>query len=412
MAKLTRGKNESNILWDMLVYRRVNDLFLMCLTPIYLPPLFSLLSLSQVIHALSLPPKKRPKFINYRNSKLTRILQPHLSGNAVLAVLCCATPARANLEETRGTLKFGASAKRIQMKPVVNEIIDDKALIRKLQKDLKEAQNAIQALSLETAATKEKEPAKNMLPQVDLNTSLQVTVATEMSAGHSGTSNATSGNGEREQRFETSSVDREEDNPDNGRLEPSPLPSPTMTPERVSSPNNLSAPNLYDMEHVNAMLFQDGRLRSCDQDSGAERSIGHDGSSTLSDLSSGRPPTIRVVQDSPPSEVTIIRSPLSEMGDDVDINLRLDDAEERAQFLEEKLESADRLVELMTRDLRNARLCIHELVFRNVRLENQLAGNAPAEALPSPLDVAETRTGSRTEDESPQPPMPSERVDI
>ena len=298
------------------------------------------------------------------------------------------------------------------MKPVVNEIVDDKALIKKLQKDLKEAQDAIHALSLGTAATKEKVPPKNnMLPPVDLNTSLQVsTVATEMSAANSGFSNATSKNGEREQRFETTPVDREDDNTGNGRLEPSPLPSPTMTPERVSSPNNLSAPNLYDMENVNAMLFQDGRLRSCDQDSGAERSIGHDGSSTLSDLSSGRPPTIRVVQDSPPSEVTIIRSPLSEMGDDVDINLRLDDAEERAQFLEEKLESADRLVELMTRDLRNARLCIHELVFRNVRLENQLAGNT--EALPNTLDVTETRTGSRSEDESHQPPMPSERIGI
>ena len=382
----------------------------------FLGPFRSLLSLSQVIHALSLPPKKRPKFINYRNSKLTRILQPHLSGNAVLAVLCCATPARANLEETRGTLKFGASAKRIQMKPVVNEVVDDKALIKKLQRELKEAQNAIQVLSIERTAAKEKQqPTKDTPPSADLNTSLQVsTVATEMSAVNSGTSNATSGNDrDREQRFETTVIEREDDTNNNGRLEPSPLPSPAMTPERVSSPNNLSAPNLYDMENVNAMLFQDGRLRSCDQDSRAERSMEHDGSSTISDLSSRRPPTIRIVQDSPPSEVTIIRSPLSEMGDDVDINLRLDDAEERARFLEEKLESADRLVELMTRDLRNARLCIHELVFRNVRLENQLAANTTSgETLPSALDVTETRTGSRSDDDGHPPPMPSERIGI
>ena len=369
-------------------------------------PRLSLLSLSQVIHALSLPPKKRPKFINYRNSKLTRILQPHLSGNAVLAILCCATPARANLEETRGTLKFGASAKRIQMKPVVNEIVDDKALIRKLQKDLKQAQDAIRAMALKGAATVDEEsPAKDTVsPSEDLNVSMQVsTVATEMSAANSGS--GTSGTGEREERFEASA--ERSRTPTHGRVEPSPLASPTMTPERVSSPNNLSASNLFeDMANVNALL-QDGRHRSCDQDSGAERSIEQDDNSTLSDLSSRRPPNIRVVQDSPPSEVTIIRSPLSEMGDDVDINVRLDDAEERARFLEEKLEAADRLVELMTRDLRNARLCIHELVFRNVRLENQLAVNTSGTTLPSTVDVSETRTGSRSEDE-----MPSERIGI
>jgi len=385
----------------------------------------SLLSLSQVIHALSLPPKKRPKFINYRNSKLTRILQPQLSGNAVLAILCCATPARANLEETRGTLKFGASAKRIEMKPVVNEIIDDKTLIRKLQRDLKEAQDAIRAMEMKNAPSittmaedkkpSSKEKSKNPDP---LNTSLQVsTVATELSHAHSESGASGSGDqvGDREHRCETSAT--REGAPSSNRAGCSPLPSPTMTPERVASPNNLSASNLHFAE-MSALLLRDGQLRSCDHDSAAERSMERDGNSTISDSSSRRPPPVCIVQDSPPSEVTIIRSPLSDMGDDVDIHVRLEDAEERCRFLEEKLDAADRLVELMTRDLRNARLCIHELVFRNVRLENQLAATnantTPATANNiSALEISQT--GSRSEDDNHNKTsarMQSERIGI
>ena len=49
----------------------------------------SLLSLSRVIQALSTP----GAHVNFRDSKLTRLLQPSLSGNARMAVVCCITPA-------------------------------------------------------------------------------------------------------------------------------------------------------------------------------------------------------------------------------------------------------------------------------------------------------------------------------
>lgn len=76
--------------------------------------------------------------INYRDSKLTRILQPHLSGNAAIAIVCCASPAKKCVEETRNTLKFGYNAKRIKLKPKVNEIVDDKVLISCLKKELQD----------------------------------------------------------------------------------------------------------------------------------------------------------------------------------------------------------------------------------------------------------------------------------
>lgn len=104
----------------------------------------SLLSLSNVINALSQPDKKRPKHINFRDSKLTRILQPHLSGNAEMAIICCACPTKAFIEETRSTLKFGARAKLVTVAPKVNELNDDSALIKKLQAELELAKQQLE----------------------------------------------------------------------------------------------------------------------------------------------------------------------------------------------------------------------------------------------------------------------------
>lgn len=292
------------------------------------------------------------------------------------------------------------------MKPMVNEIIDDKALIQKLQNELKEAKKAIK--TLQEKEDEAKAPSKKpTLPKIDTS------FVTQDSSGpfSTETPGTESSFDYKEDRLEKA---EREQAPNHSRVEPSPLASPALSqssiPEKVSSPNNLSASS--KMFAINAVLF-DKHLRNCDQDSKAERSVGRDCNSTISDLSSARrPPTIQVIQDSPPSEVTIIRSPLSSVGEDVDINVRLTDAEERAKFLEEKLESADRLVELMTRDLRNARLCIHELVFRNVRLENQLAAatHGNGTPVPSTIDFTESKTG--TEEGSHGLMIATERIGI
>ena len=71
----------------------------------------SLLSLSRVIHALS---QQQPgQHVSFRDSKLTRLLQPSLSGNAKMAVVCCITPSNAYIEETRSTLQFASRAKLV-----------------------------------------------------------------------------------------------------------------------------------------------------------------------------------------------------------------------------------------------------------------------------------------------------------
>ncbi|CAM9503144.1 unnamed protein product, partial [Phaeothamnion confervicola] len=100
----------------------------------------SLLSLSRVIQTLSQSGGAAgcTAHVNYRDSKLTRILQPSLSGNARMAIVCCATPAEGFLEETRSTLQFAARAKMIKTRAVVNEVLDDRAQLRRLKKELQD----------------------------------------------------------------------------------------------------------------------------------------------------------------------------------------------------------------------------------------------------------------------------------
>ncbi|KAG6612665.1 kinesin-like protein [Phytophthora cinnamomi] len=88
----------------------------------------SLLALSRVVVALgSSKSSNQQDHINFRDSKLTRILQPSLSGAARVLFVCCASPAPAFIEDTRSTLKFASRAKRIKVNASVNEVVDQRA---------------------------------------------------------------------------------------------------------------------------------------------------------------------------------------------------------------------------------------------------------------------------------------------
>ena len=80
--------------------------------------------------------KGRQGHINYRDSKLTRILQPSLGGNARTAIICTLSPARSHVEQTRNTLLFACCAKEVTTKAQVNVVMSDKALVKHLQKEL------------------------------------------------------------------------------------------------------------------------------------------------------------------------------------------------------------------------------------------------------------------------------------
>ncbi|XP_074565769.1 kinesin-like protein KIN-7F [Curcuma longa] len=93
----------------------------------------SLLTLGSVIRKLS---KGRNGHIPYRDSKLTRILQPSLGGNARTAIICTMSPARSHIEQSRNTLLFASCAKEVATSAQVNIVMSDKALVKHLQKEL------------------------------------------------------------------------------------------------------------------------------------------------------------------------------------------------------------------------------------------------------------------------------------
>ncbi|KAG6412340.1 hypothetical protein SASPL_125017 [Salvia splendens] len=94
----------------------------------------SLMTLTTVIRKLSVG--KRSGHIPYRDSKLTRILQHSLGGNARTAIICTLSPATSHAEQSRNTLLFATRAKEVTNNAQVNMVISDKQLVKHLQKEV------------------------------------------------------------------------------------------------------------------------------------------------------------------------------------------------------------------------------------------------------------------------------------
>ena len=71
----------------------------------------SLLALTTVIRSIS---ENKNTYINYRNSKLTRILQPSLCGESKTVIICTVKQTEDCLSESVNTLKFGVCANTIK----------------------------------------------------------------------------------------------------------------------------------------------------------------------------------------------------------------------------------------------------------------------------------------------------------
>eukprot|EP00762_Andalucia_godoyi_P002744 ANDGO_04515.mRNA.1 Osmotic avoidance abnormal protein 3 len=101
----------------------------------------SLTSLGNVINALA-DPKKRKGHIPYRDSKLTRILQESLGGNAVTCMLAALSPASVNLSETYSTILFASRAKNITNQSRKNED-ESTRVIRELREEIERLRGMI-----------------------------------------------------------------------------------------------------------------------------------------------------------------------------------------------------------------------------------------------------------------------------
>mmetsp|Transcript_30547 Transcript_30547/g.73280 ORF Transcript_30547/g.73280 Transcript_30547/m.73280 type:complete len:671 (-) Transcript_30547:1697-3709(-) len=122
----------------------------------------SLMTLGQVV--LSLSEGKTKSHIPFRDSKLTRLLQPSLSGNAQMVLLCCISPQVSHLEESSNTFKFATRAKKIKQKAIVNIADDENTLLQNyreeiadLRKQLAEAKEQQLLLQQQTVQVDDKE---------------------------------------------------------------------------------------------------------------------------------------------------------------------------------------------------------------------------------------------------------------
>ncbi|PWA82882.1 P-loop containing nucleoside triphosphate hydrolases superfamily protein [Artemisia annua] len=103
----------------------------------------SLMILGNVINKLSDGAKQRGH-IPYRDSKLTRILQPALGGNAKTSIICTVAPEEVHIEESKGTLQFASRAKRITNCVQVNEILTDAALLKRQKIEIEELRKKLE----------------------------------------------------------------------------------------------------------------------------------------------------------------------------------------------------------------------------------------------------------------------------
>ncbi|KAD1462626.1 hypothetical protein E3N88_42796 [Mikania micrantha] len=110
----------------------------------------SLLTLGTVIRKLS---KGGYSHIPYRNSKLTRILQNSLGGNARTAIVCTMSPAHSHVEQSRNTLLFASCAKDVSTNAQVNLVISDKALVKQLQQELARLANELKTFPVSNDST-------------------------------------------------------------------------------------------------------------------------------------------------------------------------------------------------------------------------------------------------------------------
>ncbi|OQU94146.1 Kinesin motor domain-containing protein isoform 2 [Cladophialophora immunda] len=96
-----------------------------------------LASLGKVISQLS---SRTPgTYVSYRDSKLTRMLQDSLGGNAITYMIACVTPAEFHLSETLNTVQYAQRARNIQSKPKIQQVddgADKQAVIERLRTEI------------------------------------------------------------------------------------------------------------------------------------------------------------------------------------------------------------------------------------------------------------------------------------
>ncbi|KAF7518391.1 hypothetical protein G7054_g13477 [Neopestalotiopsis clavispora] len=95
-----------------------------------------LAALGKVISQLS--SRNNGAHVSYRDSRLTRLLQDSLGGNAITYMIACVTPAEFHLSETLNTVQYAQRARAIQSKPRIQQTEegDKQAIIERLKAEV------------------------------------------------------------------------------------------------------------------------------------------------------------------------------------------------------------------------------------------------------------------------------------
>ncbi|XP_047946706.1 kinesin-like protein KIN-7O isoform X1 [Salvia hispanica] len=109
----------------------------------------SLMILGTVIKKLSEGTESQGGHVPYRDSKLTRILQPALGGNSNTGIICNITLAQIHADETKSSLQFASRALHVTNCAHVNEILTDAALLKRQKKEIEELRAKLQGLHSE-----------------------------------------------------------------------------------------------------------------------------------------------------------------------------------------------------------------------------------------------------------------------
>ncbi|KAG7207970.1 hypothetical protein KM043_009552 [Ampulex compressa] len=130
----------------------------------------SLSTLGLVIMQLS-ESQDGQKHVNFRDSKLTRLLQASLGGNAMTAIICAVTPAA--FEETQCTLSFASRAKSVKNKPQLNEVMSDATLLKRYAKQLSKLNEELERIKQENRSAEVEEMESKLQEKDRMNQLLE-----------------------------------------------------------------------------------------------------------------------------------------------------------------------------------------------------------------------------------------------
>ncbi|GAA5893152.1 hypothetical protein JCM8208_004359 [Rhodotorula glutinis] len=110
-----------------------------------------------------------PQHIPYRDSKLTRLLQPALSGNSRVAVVCTVSPDPEQAQETLSTLKFARRAKMVVTKAERGILVNKDTLLAQYSSQIASLRSQIASLeSVSSGASSSSSSSSSNAPDAAL----------------------------------------------------------------------------------------------------------------------------------------------------------------------------------------------------------------------------------------------------